>query len=188
MHPTKRSQVNGGTQNLTPEETTMFRKEMTDETPNTSKRRYWSYSPEYLAWTCNPYCSIPDVVTLEVIKWHTRQFSLEEVGNGLDSTEQTENNETNWYLCGNTVYRHQSKPEPVCDVRGHGAYYAGTKESHEPVNEMTYRCVNHGCTHPRECVDGTTLDAPLAAKGAEEMRLEEEACKHEDEHEDRYFQ
>ena len=139
--------------------------------------RYWTAEVDKLVWKENAYFEThSDYIEFEVIRWHTRQWSLQEVADQLDAEDKAvrEDGES-WFLCCGTVYRDPGYPfrdtkeglvtkfEAICDVEFLSAKYLSDL-SEVPRHAITARGIEYGCLHSFACVDGHTHDDELAVE------------------------
>jgi hypothetical protein len=148
--------------------------------------RYWTAEVDKLVWKENAYFEMhSDYIEFEVIRWHTRQWSLQDVADQLDAESKAvrEDGET-WYLCCGTVYRDPGYPfrdteegqvtkfEAICDVEFLSAKYLSDL-SEVPRHAITARGIEYSCLHLCSCVDGHTHNDALAVE-VEQMSEDDE--------------
>lgn len=116
--------------------------------------RYWMCPKSHgLTFVENPYLQSSDELDFEVRKWHTDEFSLDQVAERLHWSECGMDVDEEWQMCHFTVYRRtwDEEDEPgdwqaVVDVdQTTGCWNLDLDE--KPVNKQTRRLLNHGCSH-----------------------------------------
>ena len=114
-----------------------------------------------LVWNENPYYGFTDSINFIIEKWHTKEFTIEEIVFNLclNSTGMNDPDE-DWTFCRNIVYYNDT---PIIEVSMGCNVYTCHKDEYESNGELkaiimrTRRMIVRGCDHhKRYCVKRAT--------------------------------